>query len=196
MNQVSKYPPVLVSLSRKPSGVARSFGGVLLVKDFTERAKVFQVSLMHRGRPSRASKEPRSQGIPLSSLVGQDIKFQRAVGSPQGLVNQAVQFCSFCIETYKMVARLRETKAENDLDDEGCVSNMATIGDAQIDMGSFQDKSITLGDPMMLLFDGMMLFFGASFPCFEILLMLLLFDGMMLVFCASFPCFVSIPMSL
>ncbi|KAF7151333.1 hypothetical protein RHSIM_Rhsim02G0093200 [Rhododendron simsii] len=49
--------------------------------------------------------------------------------------------------TNRMADRLREIKAENDLDDEECVSNMATVGDAQIDMESFRDKSFTLGDP-------------------------------------------------
>ncbi|KAF7152631.1 hypothetical protein RHSIM_Rhsim01G0032700 [Rhododendron simsii] len=50
-------------------------------------------------------------------------------------------------KTNRMAARLRDIKAENDLDDEECVSNMPTVEDAEIDMESFQDKSITLSDP-------------------------------------------------
>ncbi|XP_058188542.1 uncharacterized protein LOC131306363 [Rhododendron vialii] len=50
-------------------------------------------------------------------------------------------------KTDRMAARLRDIKAENDVDDEECVSNMPTVEDAEIDMESVQDKSITLGDP-------------------------------------------------
>ncbi|KAI8559355.1 hypothetical protein RHMOL_Rhmol04G0166600 [Rhododendron molle] len=64
------------------------------------------------------------------------------------LFNEATDKAMYSIaKTHRMADRLREIKAEIDLDDEECVSNMATVGDAQIDMESFQDKSITLGDP-------------------------------------------------
>ncbi|KAI8536262.1 hypothetical protein RHMOL_Rhmol10G0243100 [Rhododendron molle] len=64
------------------------------------------------------------------------------------LFNEAADKAMYSIaKTHRMVDRLRQIKAEIDLDDEECVSNMATVGDAQIDMESFQDKSITLGDP-------------------------------------------------
>ncbi|KAI8572645.1 hypothetical protein RHMOL_Rhmol01G0215500 [Rhododendron molle] len=43
--------------------------------------------------------------------------------------------------------RLRDIKAENDLDNEECISNMPTVEDAEIDMETVQDKSIILGDP-------------------------------------------------
>ncbi|KAI8529098.1 hypothetical protein RHMOL_Rhmol12G0199500 [Rhododendron molle] len=46
-----------------------------------------------------------------------------------------------------MAAWLHDIKVENDLDCEECVSNMPTIEDAEIDMETVQDKSITLGDP-------------------------------------------------
>ncbi|XP_058217284.1 protein FAR-RED ELONGATED HYPOCOTYL 3-like [Rhododendron vialii] len=49
--------------------------------------------------------------------------------------------------TDRMVARLKEIKAENDLDDEECPSNMPTVGDVQNGLERFQDGSITVGDP-------------------------------------------------
>ncbi|XP_058180132.1 protein FAR1-RELATED SEQUENCE 1-like [Rhododendron vialii] len=64
------------------------------------------------------------------------------------LFNEVADKAMYSIaKTHRMADRLREIKAENDLDDEKCVSNMSTVGDAQIDMECFQDKSITLGDP-------------------------------------------------
>ncbi|KAI8573348.1 hypothetical protein RHMOL_Rhmol01G0270100 [Rhododendron molle] len=64
------------------------------------------------------------------------------------LFNEAADKAMYSIaKTHRMADRLREIKAEIDLDDKECVSNMVTVGDAQIDMESFQDKSITLGDP-------------------------------------------------
>ncbi|KAI8563366.1 hypothetical protein RHMOL_Rhmol03G0106400 [Rhododendron molle] len=64
------------------------------------------------------------------------------------LFNEAADKAMYSIgKTDRMVNRLREIQAENDLDAEECASNMAMVGDAQIDMESFQDKSIILGDP-------------------------------------------------
>ncbi|KAI8572643.1 hypothetical protein RHMOL_Rhmol01G0215300 [Rhododendron molle] len=90
MNQESKWPPVLISLSLKPNGATRSLEDWPVVKVGEKRAKVFQVSLMHRGRPSRVSKRPRPHGILPSNPIDQVKKYRKAVGLPQGLVNLAV----------------------------------------------------------------------------------------------------------
>ncbi|KAF7123129.1 hypothetical protein RHSIM_Rhsim12G0148100 [Rhododendron simsii] len=50
-------------------------------------------------------------------------------------------------KTDRMAARLREIKAENDLYNQECLSNMPTVGDVQNELESFQDKSYTVGDP-------------------------------------------------
>ncbi|KAI8530797.1 hypothetical protein RHMOL_Rhmol11G0087300 [Rhododendron molle] len=50
-------------------------------------------------------------------------------------------------KTDRMAARLREIKAENNLYDEECQSNMATVGDIQNGVKSLQDKSNIVGDP-------------------------------------------------
>ncbi|KAI8524960.1 hypothetical protein RHMOL_Rhmol13G0190300 [Rhododendron molle] len=64
------------------------------------------------------------------------------------LFNEAADNAMYSIAKIdRMAARLREIITENALYDEDCLSNMPTVGDAQNDLESFQDKSIIVGNP-------------------------------------------------